>query len=88
MNLNTQGLAKFASGLQFQPLGDLGAELVALDCDSHLSSRTSFFFLLLVVEEVDGVLFDVPALVIVLNDHSDILVPGHALHLAIGETQA
>jgi hypothetical protein len=31
-----------------------------------------------VVEEVDGVLFEVSALVIVLDDHSDVLVPGHA----------
>jgi hypothetical protein len=33
------------------------------------------------VEEVDGVLFEVSALVIVLDDHSDVFVSGHALHL-------
>ncbi len=43
---------------------------------------------LFVVEEVDGVLFDVSALVIILDDHPDVFVPGHALHLAIGEAQA
>ena len=74
--------------LTFQPLGDLGAELVALDCDPHFSSRTSFFFLLLVVEEIDRVVFNVSALVIVLDDHSDVFVSGHALRLAVGESQA
>jgi hypothetical protein len=38
----------------------------------------------IVVEEIDGVLFDVSALVIVLDDYSDVLVPCHALHLAVG----
>ncbi len=41
-----------------------------------------------VVEEIDGVLFDVPALVIVLDDHSDVFVARHALYLAKGEAQA
>ena len=45
-------------------------------------------FLLIVVKEVDGVLFEVSALVIVLDDHSDVFVSGHALHLAVGEAQA
>jgi hypothetical protein len=40
-----------------------------------------------VVEEIDDVLFDVSALVIVLDDHSDVLVPGHTLDLAIGEAK-
>ena len=40
-------------------------------------SRTSLFFLLLVVEEVYGVIFEVSALVIVLDDHPDVFVSGH-----------
>jgi len=32
----------------------------------------SFNFLLIIVEEIDGVLFEVSALVIVLDDHADI----------------
>ncbi len=53
---------------------------------------SSFTFLLVrdipVVQEVDRVLFEVSALVIVLDDHSDVFVSGHALHLAVGEAQA
>jgi hypothetical protein len=36
-----------------------------------------------VVEEIDGVVFEVSALVIVLDDPSDVFVSGHALHLAV-----
>jgi hypothetical protein len=39
------------------------------------------------VEKVDGVLLQIAPFVVVANDHPDVLVPGHALHLAIGEAQ-
>ena len=39
------------------------------------------------MKEIDGVLFEVSALAIVLDDHSDVLVSGHALRLAVGEAQ-
>jgi len=49
--------------------------------NGFLATAKSIF---VVMEEVDGVLFEVPALVIVPDDHSDVFVPGHALHLAVG----
>ncbi len=53
-----------------------------------LQPMLSFNFLLIVVEEIDRVLFEVSALVIILDNHSDVFVSGHALHLAVGEAQA
>ena len=50
--------------------------------------RASLIFLSLVVQEVNRVIFEVSALVIVLDDHPDVFVSGHALHLAVGKTQA
>ena len=40
------------------------------------------------MEEVDGVLLQVAPFVVVANDHPDVVVPGHTLHLAIGKAQA
>jgi hypothetical protein len=40
------------------------------------------------VQKVDRVLFEISALVIVLDDHSDVFVSGHALHLAVGDALA
>ena len=58
----------------------------------QVTHPSSFTFLLVrdipVVQEVDRVLFEISALVIVLDDHSDVFVSGHALHLAVGEAQA
>jgi len=41
-----------------------------------------------VVEEVDGIIFDGSALMVESDNHADIFVPGHALHLMISEAQA
>lgn len=40
------------------------------------------------MEKVDGVLLKVTPLVVVPNDHPYVFMPGHALYLAIGESQA
>jgi hypothetical protein len=40
-----------------------------------------------IVEEVDSILLQVAALMVVSHDHPDIFVPGHAVHLTVGETQ-
>lgn len=55
---------------------------------SSLKNFSSFLLLFFIVQKVDGVLLHVAPLVVVAHDHPDVLVPGHALHLAIGETQA
>ena len=53
-------------------------------------SRQVFLFLfhVIVMQEIDGVLLQIAALVIVSDNHSDVFVSGHALHLAVGESQA
>src|SRR5882672_2464574 len=48
---------------------------------------SSFLSFLIVVEEVDGILLQIASFVIVADDHPDVLVSGHALHLAIAEAQ-
>jgi hypothetical protein len=40
-----------------------------------------------VMEEVDRILLQIAALMIVSDNHADIFVSGHALHLTVGETQ-
>jgi len=39
------------------------------------------------VKEIDGVLFQISSPVIVLDDHSDVFVSGHALRMAVSEAQ-
>ena len=49
--------------------------------------RLSFLLHVIVMQEIDGVLLHVAALMVVSDNHADIFVPGHALHLAVGEPQ-
>jgi hypothetical protein len=43
---------------------------------------------IIVIKEIDAVLFEVSALVIVLDDHSIVFVSGLLRRMAVGEAQA
>jgi hypothetical protein len=61
---------------------------VFLQVTVSLSRRLLLDRLLVVVEKVDRALFHIIPLVIIADNHSDVLVAGHHLHLAVAEAEA
>jgi hypothetical protein len=82
--VNRPGLREFSVPLLLITHHALRAAL------SNVSDRRRpplFLFLLLVVQKVDGVLFQVSSFVVLAHDQPDVFVPGHTLHLTVGEAQ-